>query len=95
MSLLLFASHLQTRRTDKDEGAFLMSCYPLAYTLLWRRESNKETSTHPKAPPYMEGMQLITGRKRPPSRFWYGSRACAPLGFAMVSNSCASNTIII
>ena len=26
---------------------------------LWRRERSKETSTLPKAPPYMEGMQLI------------------------------------
>ena len=29
------------------------------FFFLWRRESKKETSTLPKAPPYMEGMQPL------------------------------------
>ena len=29
------------------------------FNFLWRRESKKETSTLPKAPPYMEGMQPL------------------------------------
>ena len=53
---------------------------PHTLYFLWRKERSKETSTPSKASPYMGRMQLITGRDRPSSRFWYGSRAFAPLG---------------
>ena len=45
------------------------------FNFLWRRESKKETSTLPKAPPYMEGMQplllsLLHFGKLRPSQVW-------------------------
>ena len=33
-------------------------------SFLWRKERSKETSTYPKAPPYMEGMQPESRRDR-------------------------------
>jgi len=57
-----------------------------------RRKELKEASTPSKASPYMGRMQLIPGRDRPPSKFWYGSPAFAlnrltlstHSGFAMI-----------
>ena len=56
-----------------------MSCTNLSFSLAQRKEL-KETSTYPKAPPYMEGMQLTPGRDRPSSEFWYGSQSFRPFG---------------
>ena len=46
-----------------------------------RRKGTKE-DCYPQGP-LQRGMQLITGRDRPSSRFWYRSRAFAPSGFAI------------
>jgi len=44
------------------------------------QRTNQETSTLTKASPYMERMQLIPARNRPPSKFLYGSQAFALKG---------------
>ena len=50
---------------------------------LRREESSKEASTLSKASPYMERMQLTTGKDRPTSRSWYRSQSLCPKGRAM------------
>jgi hypothetical protein len=52
-----------------------------------RRKELKEASTPSKASPYMGRMQLIPGRDRPPSKFWYGSPAFALKGACPLQGS--------